>query len=451
LRARDPPVAVPAASERLDVRRIAAPPAFAGAIRASARRPARSAYDRVVIWTAKRVTVWGTGLLVLSWFVYIHTMAVPGYMDRAGRFKGTDYIYFYVMGSLMLDGQIGDLYDPDAHLAEARRRITPDLALYAPYSNYGPQVAVAFAPLAAMPFGWSLASFLALTAVAYVLSVWIVWRECPGLHGYGGVVALLAAASPAFFTLIRYAQLSAFSLLLWAAALMALSRNRRFAAGLAIGLMAFKPQLGLVVGMVLILTKEWRVVAGAATAAAGQLGVGWLASSTSTMRDYFGVLWTLLLNPGLVQIHPTEVHSLRGLFQLLLPWPAAVSVLSIAGLIAAIVLGVKAWRSAAPLSVRWGLILLLTILASPHLLTYDLILLTIPLLVFADWSAQHPNHPRRPLVTTLVLLLYLAPFSSNFARLIYVQLSVVCMVLLVVVSSSVTGWPAFRRGRAATR
>ena len=48
--------------------------------------------------TARRLTVWGIGLLGLSWFIYIHTMTTPGLIDRAGRFKGTDYIAFYVMG-----------------------------------------------------------------------------------------------------------------------------------------------------------------------------------------------------------------------------------------------------------------------------------------------------------------------------------------------------------------
>ena len=33
--------------------------------------------------------VWGTSLMVLGWFVYLHTMMVPGYVDRTGRFKGT--------------------------------------------------------------------------------------------------------------------------------------------------------------------------------------------------------------------------------------------------------------------------------------------------------------------------------------------------------------------------
>ena len=87
--------------------------------------------------------MWGASLMVLSWFVYVHTMLVPGYLDRAGRFKGTDYIYFYVMGSLMSQGRVDALYDPAAHLEEARRRIDPGLNLYAAHSNYGPQVAAA--------------------------------------------------------------------------------------------------------------------------------------------------------------------------------------------------------------------------------------------------------------------------------------------------------------------
>ena len=84
-----------------------------------------------------------------------------------------------------------------------------------------------------------------------------------------------------------------------------------------------------------------------------------------------------------------------------------------------------------PLPVKWGLLVVLTVLASPHLLTYDLILLTIPLLVFADWAVAHREHALQPWVSRLLLLLFLAPFSSNLVRLVPVQLSVVVLVLLV--------------------
>ena len=387
--------------------------------------------ERAAMWTSRRLTVWGTGLLLVSWFIYAHTMMVPGYVDRAGRFKGTDYIYFYVMGSLMLDGRADALYDADAHLAEGRRRIDPDLALYAPYSNYGPQVAGAFAPLARLRFGTSLALFLTLSALAYATSVWVVWRQCPALWPYPAVTAILAAASPALFSLIRYAQLSAFTLLLLSAALAALRHNRRVLAGVLIGTMVFKPQMGLVIGVVMVAAGEWRVVGGAVAAAAAQLLVAWAISGSSVMTEYFRVLWTLARNPALVQIYPTEVHSVRGFFQLLVPSPVVLSAVTLMAFVAVLVIAVKTWKRGGSVPVRWGQLVILSILASPHLLTYDLVLLTIPLLTFAGWAITHRRDPRQPWVGRLLLLLYLAPFSSNLVRLVPIQLSVVVMVLLV--------------------
>jgi len=377
------------------------------------------------LWTSRRLTIWGAGLLFLSWFIYAHTMMVPGFLDRAGRFKGTDHIYFYVMGSLMLDGRPDDLYRPEAHLAEGRRRITSDLALYAPYSNYGPQVAWAFAPLARLPYGWSLALFLTLTAVFYAASVWLVWRDLPGLAPYGRLVALLAAASPSFLTLFRYAQLSALSLLLLSLALVALRRDRRILAGLALGTMVFKPQLGVVPGVVLLVAGEWRIAAGAAIAAAAQLGLAWAVSGSGVMAEYLAVLWSLVRDPSLVQIYPTEVHSIRGFLTLLIPSPRVVSAVSVIALIAIVAVGVRVWRSKCGVDLRWGTLILLTILASPHLLTYDLVLLTIPLLTFGEWAVTHRSDRQHRAISLALLLAYLAPFSSNLSRLWPLQISVV--------------------------
>ena len=369
--------------------------------------------------------------MALSWFVYAHTMMVPGYIDRAGRFKGTDYIYFYVMGSLMSERRVGALYDPDEHLDEARRRIDPAVNLYATHSNYGPQVAAVFVPLSRLTFGKSLALFLFLTTVAYAASVWWVWSLSPALRPYATQVVVLAAGFPAFFTLIRYAQLSALSLILLSLTLVALARRRRFLAGLAFGLMVFKPQLAVLIGLVMILAGEWPFVAGAALAAAVELGAAWLMSDTGVMREYFQVLWTLARNPSLVQIYPGEVHSVRGFVQLLLPSvPPIASAASLLALAAGVWLGVKAWKSEAPVTWKWGQLVLLSILASPHLLTYDLILLAIPLTVFADWALTHRVDALQARTSRLLLALYLAPFSSNLVRLLPIQWSVVVMVAL---------------------
>ena len=107
-------------------------------------------------------------------------------------------------------------------------------------------------------------------------------------------------------------------------------------------------------------------------------------------------------------------------------------------LILAVWIGVRTWRSGMALTVKWGVLVLLTVLASPHLLTYDLILLTIPLLVFADWAITHRDHRLQPWIARLLVFLYLAPFSSNLVRLLPLQLSVVVMVLLVILVVAAT-------------
>jgi len=381
--------------------------------------------------TARRLRFWGAALLVLGWGVHIHTMSTPGLVDRVGRFKGSDYTQFYVMGSLAREGRLGSLYDPAAHLEAGRARIDAGLALYSAHPNYGPQVALAFMPLAALPYAASLALFLILSAFCYACAVWLVWRECAALRPHGRLVALLAAASPLFLTVVRYGQASAFALLALSLAFVALRRNRPVLGGLAIGCLAYKPQLGIVIGAAILMARQWRVVAGAALAVAAQAVIAIAAAGWTTSGQYAAELWRLSLDPSLVQLYPSEVHSIRGFIQLLAPAAPLVALGTALGLAVSLAAAIRSWSTPSSIGVRWGLLIVLTILASPHLLTYDLVLLTLPLLVAADWALQHPEHERSAGIRTALALLYFAPFSAMIvARLTSVQMSVVVMAAL---------------------
>lgn len=382
--------------------------------------------------TAKRLMLWGASLCVLSWFIHLQTTLTPGLVDRAGRIKGSDYIQFYVMGSLVHEGHADALYDAQAHLTEGRRRIDSDLTLYASHPNYGPQVALAFAPLSVLPYLWSLLAFLGLSAAAYAFSVWIIWRDSEALRPHGRVVAVLAAGSPLLLTVVRYGQASAFALLAVSLALAAFRRGRLVLAGFAIGCLAYKPQLGVIFGIVFLLTREWRVVCGAASAVAVQAAVAWMAAGSTAMQQYVGELWLLARHPNLVETFPSELYSIRGFVHLLVPYEPVVAACGVGALIAAIALGARTWSSKGGVDVRFGTIVVLTILASPHLLSYDLLLLTVPLLVFANWAAVHADHRSRALVSAALVLLYFAPFSGMIiARLTGVQVAVIVMAGLV--------------------
>ncbi len=390
--------------------------------------------------TTKRITVWTIGLLLTSWSIYAYTMSSRGLVDRAGQLKGSDYVQFYVLGSLALEGRWDAIYDPAAHLTEARRRIDPDIAIYAPYPNYGPQIALAFAPLALLPWTSSLLLFLIAMTLCYATSVWILFRECPALASRRAIVALLAAAAPLYFAPLRYGQTSPFALLLWSLALAAMARDRRFLAGLAVGCLAYKPQLGLVVGIALLASKEWRAALGAATSALGQLAIGALAAGTHAVAHYVAILGSLAVNPDLIVVYPSEVHSLRGFVRLLVGSHRSIDLALVVAEVIALWFVVRGWRSAAPVRMRMALLATVTVLVSPHFLTYDLLLLTIPLIVLADWALEHRSDPRNAVVTVLLVLVYFAPYSANLARLTRLQPSTAaCAMLAWVLYSMCTG------------
>ena len=55
---------------------------------------------------------------------YAINLSTPGLRDRSGQLKGTDFIHFYVLGSLALDGQAAALYDYRAQAAHSAARRT---------------------------------------------------------------------------------------------------------------------------------------------------------------------------------------------------------------------------------------------------------------------------------------------------------------------------------------
>ena len=81
---------------------------------------------------------------------YAINLSTPGLRDRSGQLKGTDFIHFYVLGSLALDGQAAALYDYRAQAARSVARVPESSGVYY-LPIYGPQMSLLFAPLARAP------------------------------------------------------------------------------------------------------------------------------------------------------------------------------------------------------------------------------------------------------------------------------------------------------------
>src|SRR6266481_1278466 len=242
---------------------------------------------RLELWlTAKRIRIHALLLAVCLWTVYAVDVSTPGLLDRNDLVKGTDFIHFYTLGTLALQGRGDLLYDMRAQ-ADLVQQLIPEAPnrLYVPL--YGPQLSLLFAPFARLPYRWALTAWLAVNVFIFAFCCYAVWKKCPSLHPYPWTVLILAIAFPGFFHLLAWGQTPGLALLCFTLAYLALRQNRGLLAGLAMGSLIFKPQLGLAAAVVFIFTLEWKVVAGALFAASVQLVAAWTHYGTEVMRAYW--------------------------------------------------------------------------------------------------------------------------------------------------------------------
>jgi alpha-1,2-mannosyltransferase len=397
-------------------------------------------YNSTSWLTAKRLRAHGTILGVCLWSFYIWTIATPGLRDRNGNLKGTDFLHFYTLGIVAAVHRGADLYDMHAQAAIAAERV-PQAAGITYLPLYPPQVSLLFAPLAQLSYASALAVWWIFSAAIYAVCCYCVWQACPNLRGESRLVLILAVAFPAFFHLIAWGQTSALALACFTLIYFLLRRQREFLAGLALGCMIFKPQLGLAAAVVFVSVGAWKIVLGAALSAAAELSVGILYYGMDPLHRWINMLWHVRGVLPLLEPRPHQTHSLRTFWTLLIPWNDLALALYVGS--AAIVLGltIVTWRRSSALALRFSSLLLATVLVAPHLTVYDLIILAPAFLLLADRLADYQkngdsandrsmNNLTRWL-GTLLYLAYLLPLLGPLTRWTHVQLSVVAMTACV--------------------
>lgn len=379
----------------------------------------------------------GLLLAVCLWSVYAADLSTPGLRDRNGLIKGTDFLHFFTLGTLALHRDGALLYDMQAQ-SKLIPQIVPGTSatLYVPL--YGPQVSLLFSPFARLPYAWALLAWLLVNVAIYGLCVYAVWKCCPNLQRYPWTVLILALAYPGFFHLLAWGQTSGLALLGFTLAFLALRSERFFLTGMAIGCLIFKPQLGVAAAVVFVLSGEGKIVLGALVSGFAQLAIGWVCYGTPVMRAYWQALMHVRDILALLEPRPYQMHSLRAFWSLILPWPHLAFAFYVVSALTVLLLAVRVWKSSLALAVRYSALLIATVLVSPHLTVYDLVMLAPAFLLLADWrlgnSGQHFISAVPPLLYACYPLFLLGPL----ARYTHLQLSVPAMVALLWISNAAT-------------
>ena len=401
--------------------------------------PAQHAFIRQQIFLIP-VYIW----VIYAWAIFLLHLPVGPYANRT--YVGRDFVHFYAQGVITRERDAHALYDIDAMAAVVERVVpVPIEARFPPV--YGPQVGLFFSPIALLPYVQAMMLWLGLTIVGYGLCVRLVWRTMPSLRNRQWLTTMLALGAPGLHFTLSFAQVSVIGLVCFTALWLALRRGQLFLAGLAVGALAYKPQLGVVAAFVFVFGLEWRVVWGALTAVAVQLAASWAYWGSSIFLGYLGALRKLPTVIDAMEPDKQLMHSWRSLLlQAGLSAQAALLV-SVVLSLATILVAVICWRTKGPVGPRYVILVLATLLVDPHIFSYDLLVLVPALLVAWDWAngqgaaTLHIPLPRwtqarglaisvTGLFAGLTTFVYAAPLLTIALPAIPVQWSVVGFLLL---------------------
>jgi alpha-1,2-mannosyltransferase len=316
---------------------------------------------RLVALALLAATVIGAGFLIAS---------SDGLNDRFGRPLGTDFSNVYAAGTFALDGEPAAPFDPARQYAREQTIFGQATPFYG--WHYPPFFLGLAAALATMPYWLALIVWQGVTLVLYALSIRAI---------LGSAVArdpmwlLLALAFPAVFINLGQAHNGFLTAALFAAALTQLDK-RPWLAGIVIGCLAYKPQFGLLIPLVLIATGRWRVFAAAAATVA-------LLALAVTLA--FGVeVWTAFLGSTaftrviVLEQGGTGWHKIQSVFSWVRMWGGGVTLAyAIQGAVTLTIATalVWLWRSTAAFPLKAAALVIGCVLATPYSLDYDLMLL----------------------------------------------------------------------------
>ena len=234
---------------------------------------------------------------------------------------------------------------------------------------------------------------------------------------------------PAFYLLIAFGATSALALLCVTAAYVSLKTGRRWLAGLALGMLFYKPQLGIILPFVFLYGREWRMVAGAAAAVLLQLTAGWWYFGAEALRNYINVVMSLGRVAVDLEPYPLQMQSLRSFFSVLLPWPEWALGLYLVTATIFVAIAAVSWKTIASLELRFAILCFCLLLVDPHVNAYDLIVTAPAFILAASWAVERGE--RRPLFWALLYLSFYLPAMTFIAEITHVQVSVLAAVALV--------------------
>ena len=377
--------------------------------------------------TRERACLWAGGFLVAfaAAFLFLAVTA-HGLNDYKQRPLGTDFSDVYAAGTLTLDGVPEAAYDPARQHEQERAVFGVNTPFYG--WHYPPFFLAVASALSTLPYLPALILWQGATLALYLFALrFLLRRGLAAEIAHDPLWLLCALAFPAVFVNLTHGQNGFLTAALFAGAL-ALLDKRPISAGILFGLVAYKPQFGIMIPFVLAASSRWKTFAAAAATVAA-LGLGatlalgtdiWTAFLASTHFSR-----TVVLEQG-----GTGFEKIQSAFALVRlsggSVSAAYAAQGIAGIAVAAALTLL-WRSRASAACKGAALCLGALLATPYCLDYDMVLLAPAIALMA---VEGRTRGYLPYERTALAALWLVPIAARgVAGATHVPLGLAAMAL----------------------
>jgi len=309
--------------------------------------------------------------------------ASDGLIDRNSKPIGTDFSNVYAAGTLIWQGRPAEAYEPARQRAAEKAvfggREVPFYGwLYPPFF-----FAIAFL-VASLPYAWGLAIWLAASFAAYLAAMRAILPRPETL--------LIATAFPAVFINIGHGQNGFLTAALLGGALHWLDR-RPWLAGVLIGLLAYKPQFGVLIPVALLAGGRWNTIGAAAATVAALVAVSFVTLGGGVWHafaDSMTFTQTVVLEQGGI-----GWEKIQSAFSAVRMWGAGVHSAYAMQIALALMLAASLawlWQSNALFELKASALATASLLATPYVLDYDLVVLAVAIVFFVRHGMNRGFH-----------------------------------------------------------
>ncbi len=324
------------------------------------------ARDRVRVYSLMCLAI--TFLCILALII-----TADGKLAYDGKPLGTDFSNVYAAGQMVNDGRVAEVWNWELHFAEQSKVFGPQLQAFFGW-HYPPFFLLIASALAVFPYLAALGLWNAAGFVVYLASLRKIAGNIPGW-------IYPAIGFPAIFVNVTHGHNGFLTAALFGMAFLVIDK-RPVIAGVLIGLLAYKPQFGVLIPLALLLGGYYRTFVSASVTVLGMSGFVTVLYGFEIWPAFFESMTLtrdIILEQG--ETGWFKIQSIFSAVMLWTDWLALAYAMQIALSLAVLAVVCFAFWYTHSIEERAAVLILGSLLVTPYSLDYDLVALA-PALAF---------------------------------------------------------------------